>query len=200
MLALAPDNKTLLGEGKLTVIDNQIDPTTGTIRLKAEFPNDDNKLWPGQFVNARVLVNTVKGGLVVPASVIQRGPENAYAYVIKPDQTVEMRPVKVGQIDQGEALVEDGLTPDETVVVDGQYKLQPGSKVRLGDAPGGGGPAANPAGPAESPVAAASSAARSPERARRSRKLRFRARPRALLSRPAKSPKKCLRGSSARVR
>ena len=87
VLAVDRDNSTLLGEGKLAVIDNQIDTTTGTIRLKANFPNDDFRLWPGQFVNARLLLTTRKGGLVVPASVIQRGPEGSYAFVIKNDQT-----------------------------------------------------------------------------------------------------------------
>ena len=112
------------------MIDNQIDITTGTIRLKANFPNDDLRLWPGQFVNARLLLSTRKGGLVVPASVVQRGPEGSYAFVIKDDQTVEVRPVKVAQIEKGEALIDEGLKPNERVVVDGQYKLQVGSHVK----------------------------------------------------------------------
>src|ERR1017187_225455 len=95
VLAVDRDNSTRLGEGKLAVIDNQIDTTTGTIRLKANFPNDDLRLWPGQFVNARLLLNTRKNGLVVPASVIQRGPQGSNAFVIKDDQSVEVRPVKV---------------------------------------------------------------------------------------------------------
>ncbi len=130
VLALDRDNSTLLGEGKLAVIDNQIDTTTGTIRLKANFPNDDLRLWPGQFVNARLLLNTRKNGLVVPASVIQRGPQGSYAFVIKDDQSVEVRPVKVAQIEKGEALIDEGLQPNERVVVDGQYKLQVGSHVK----------------------------------------------------------------------
>ena len=85
----------MLGEGKLAVIDNQIDTTTGTIKLKATFANDDLRLWPGQFVNARLLLTMRKDSAVVPASVVQRGPEGAFAFVIKEDQTVEMRPVKV---------------------------------------------------------------------------------------------------------
>jgi multidrug efflux system membrane fusion protein len=130
VLAVDRDNSTLLGTGKLAVIDNQIDTTTGTIRLKANFPNDDLRLWPGQFVNARLLLSTRKGGLVVPASVIQRGPDGPYAFVIKSDQTVEVRPVKVAQIEKGEALIDEGLQPNERVVVDGQYKLQIGSHVK----------------------------------------------------------------------
>jgi membrane fusion protein, multidrug efflux system len=93
----------------VAVIDNQIDTTTGTIKLKATFPNADLRLWPGQFVTARLLLTVRKDSAVVPASVIQRGPEGAFAFVIKEDQTVEMRPVKVGQIEKGEALVEEGL-------------------------------------------------------------------------------------------
>jgi len=130
VLAVDRDNSTLLAEGKLAVIDNQIDTTTGTIRLKANFPNDDLRLWPGQFVNARLLLSTRKGGLVVPASVVQRGPEGPYAFVIKDDQTVEVRPVKVAQIEKGEALIDEGLQPNERVVVDGQYKLQIGSHIK----------------------------------------------------------------------
>jgi multidrug efflux system membrane fusion protein len=130
VLAVDRDNSTTLGEGKLAVIDNQIDTTTGTIRLKANFPNDDLRLWPGQFVNARLLLSVRKGGLVVPASVVQRGPEGPYAFVIKPDQTVEIRPIKVAQIEKDEALIDDGLKPNEQVVVDGQYRLQVGSHVK----------------------------------------------------------------------
>jgi multidrug efflux system membrane fusion protein len=99
VLAVAQDNTTVLGEGKLAVIDNQIDTTTGTIKLKATFPNNDLRLWPGQFVNARLLLTVRKDCAVVPASVIQRGPDGAFAFVIKDDQTVEIRPVKA-QIEQ----------------------------------------------------------------------------------------------------
>ncbi len=145
VLAVARDNQTTLDEGKVTVVDNQIDPTTGTIKLKAEFPNAHMQLWPGQFINARLLMNVRQGGLVVPASVVQRGPDSTYAYVIKDDLTVEMRPITVAQIDGGQALIDDGLKAGEQVVVDGQYKLQPGAKVNLSGAPGPGG-GANPAG------------------------------------------------------
>ncbi|MDB6152201.1 MAG: efflux transporter periplasmic adaptor subunit, partial [Chthoniobacteraceae bacterium] len=146
VVAVGRDNKTELGRGKLAVIDNQIDTTTGTIRLKATFPNEDLKLWPGQFINARLLLTVRKDGIVVPASVVQRGPESSYAFVIKPDQTVELRPVKVAQIAEGQALIEDGLAAGEHVVVDGQYKLQPGSHVVLSSGGKGGGGAAVPGG------------------------------------------------------
>lgn len=138
VLAVERDNTSVLGEGKLAVIDNQIDTTTGTIKLKATFPNTDLHLWPGQFVNARLLVTTRKGSPVVPASVIQRGPDGAFAWVILDDQTVTNRSVKVAQIELGEALIEEGLRPGERVVVDGQYKLQKGSRIKTADAAGAG--------------------------------------------------------------
>lgn len=136
VLAIARDNKTLLDEGTLTVVDNQIDPSTGTIRLKAVFPNDRLQLWPGQFVNVRLLVSTKKDGVVVPASVIQRGPDGPFAYVIGEDLTVSMRTVKVAQMDEDTALIDAGLKAGEKVVVDGQYRLRPGAHVQISDAPG----------------------------------------------------------------
>ena len=131
VFAVGRDNARVLDQGVLKVIDNQIDTSTGTIRLKADFQNPDLRLWPGQFVNARLLLTTPKNGVVVPAQVIQRGPEGAYAFVIQPDLTVEVRPVKVAQIQQGEALLEEGLSPGERVVVEGQYRLQAHSRVSL---------------------------------------------------------------------
>ena len=141
VVAVSQDNTTVLGEGKLAVIDNQIDPTSAQIKLKATFPNTDLRLWPGQFVNARLLLTVRKGCTVVPAPVIQRGPEGAFAFVIKDDQTVEVRPIKVApalpaQVEQGEVVIEDGLRPGERVVVDGQYKLQKGSRIKTADAGG----------------------------------------------------------------
>ena len=131
VFALGRNNGPALDKGTLKVIDNQIDTTTGTIRLKANFPNEDLSLWPGQFVNVRLLLETRKGGIVVPAQVIQRGPEGSFAFVIKPDLTVEIRNVKVAQVQEGEALVESGLHPGERVVVEGQYRLQANSRVSL---------------------------------------------------------------------
>jgi multidrug efflux system membrane fusion protein len=126
------DNLATLSEGKLAVFDNQIDISTGTIRLKSVFANDDLKLWPGQFVNVRLLLET-RQGPVVPASVVQRGPDGDFAFVIDSDLKAEVRHIKVLQTDRGQALIEEGLKPGEMVVVDGQYKLQPGSKVKLPD-------------------------------------------------------------------
>ena len=142
VLAVGEDDSTVLAEGKLAVLDNQIDTTTGMFKLKATFPNADLRLWPGLFVNARLLLTVRKDSAVVPASVIQRGPGgSSFAFVIKDDQTVDIRPVKVGPIEQNVAVVEEGLTPGERVVVEGQFKLQKGSRVKVSDgaAPGGGG-------------------------------------------------------------
>jgi multidrug efflux system membrane fusion protein len=131
VLALDRGNTTTLDEGTLAVLDNEIDPTTGTVKLKATFPNDDLKLWPGKFVNARLILTTRKDATVIPSSVVQRGPQGTYAYLIKPDKTVEMRSIKVAQTEGNLALVDDGLQPGDEVVVDGQYKLQPGAHVEV---------------------------------------------------------------------
>lgn len=147
VFALDRDNKPMPGEGKLSVIDNQIDTTTGTIRLKATFPNDDLRLWPGQFVNTRLQLTVRKGGVIVPAAVIQRGPEGSYAFVIKgadDNLNVEVRPVKVAQTQQGESLIEEGLEPGERVVLEGQYRLQANSKVKLAKPAGGSKPQTTP--------------------------------------------------------
>ena len=129
VLAVDRDSNTILDEGKLSVIDNQIDTTTGTIRLKGTFPNPNLRLWPGQFVNTRLLLKVRTNAIVVPASVVQRGPEGAYAFVVSEDMTAKMQPVKVGLVEQEQAVIDSGLQPGERVVVDGQYKLQPGAKV-----------------------------------------------------------------------
>lgn len=134
VLAVSRDDKTELGDGTLALIDNQIDQTTGTIRLKATFPNKDHALWPGQFVNARLFLAVRHDGVTVPAAVVQRGPQGTFAYVIKPDSTVEMRPISVAQLRDGVALIDTGLRAGEQVVVDGQYKLRPGARVDAGGA------------------------------------------------------------------
>ena len=120
-----------LDQGKLNLVDNQIIQTTGTIRLRAQFPNQKHLLWPGQLVNARLLLDTRHDGLTVPASVVQQGPHGAYAYVINPDSSVAIRPIKVAQISEGQALIDAGLQANEQVVTDGQYKLQPGVHVTI---------------------------------------------------------------------
>jgi multidrug efflux system membrane fusion protein len=139
VMAIGGDNKTLLGTGKLTLIDNAIDQTTGTIRLKATFTNDDERLWPGEFVNVRVILNIRKGVPTVPAQTVQDGPNGHYAYVIKDDSTVERRDVEVAAVQDGIAVVTKGLSPGEKVVVDGQYRLTKGARVRIAPTPGAAG-------------------------------------------------------------
>ncbi len=124
------DAHTISGDGKLTVIDNQIDVSTGTFRLKSEFPNSQNELWPGQFVNVRMKVRTVSGGLVIPAQAVQRGPDGDYVYVVQQDNTVKMQPVTVaGEVGDTRVMVGKGVTQGERVVTEGQFRLKPGSKV-----------------------------------------------------------------------
>jgi membrane fusion protein, multidrug efflux system len=130
VIAYSQDNKTLLDEGVLGLVNNEILQTTGSIQLKANFPNTAHRLWPGELVNARLLLDIRPNGLTVPASVVQQGPQGSYAYVINSDSSVAIRPVKVAQVSDGQALIDSGLEANEQVVVDGQYKLQPGTLVR----------------------------------------------------------------------
>jgi membrane fusion protein, multidrug efflux system len=127
--ARSRDDQTKLATGTLLTIDNQIDTSTGTARLKALFDNKDRALWPNQFVNVRLLVEVRKGRTVVPAAAIQRGPDGNFAYLMKPDHTIEVRPVTVGVIQDGLAVADVGLRPGDMVVVDGQEKVQAGTRV-----------------------------------------------------------------------
>ena len=131
VLAYNQDNTIKLDEGVLGLVNNEILQTTGSIQLKANFGNSANKLWPGELVNARLLVDTRHNGLTVPAAVVQQGAKGPYAYVVNPDSTVAIRPIKVAQIADGQALIDSGLKANEQVVVDGQYKLQPGTHVTM---------------------------------------------------------------------
>jgi len=145
VIAFDQDNVRQLATGELLLVDNQIDQTTSTIRLKATFPNSDDQLWPGEFVRVRAQVDTRKGAVTVPPVALQRGPQGYYAWVIKSDNTAEQRPIDAAPLDDEVAIVSKGLAPDERVVVNGQYRLQAGSRV---DPKGGTKPdiAANPAG------------------------------------------------------
>jgi membrane fusion protein, multidrug efflux system len=131
VLAFSQDGKIQLDQGTLTLVNNEILQTTGSIQLKAEFPNTAHRLWPGELISMRLLLDTRHDGLTVPASVVLQGPQGAYAYVINADSSVAIRPVKVAQIWEGQALVDSGLEANEQVVVDGQYKLQPGTQVTI---------------------------------------------------------------------
>lgn len=127
--AYSRDDSTRIAAGKLLTIDNQIDQTTGTGRLKAVFTNEDSVLWPNQFVNIHLLLETRKNATVVPSAALQQGPQGTYVYVVKPDKTVEARQVTVATTEGNLAQISSGVSPDETVVTDGQDKLQNGSHV-----------------------------------------------------------------------
>jgi membrane fusion protein, multidrug efflux system len=132
--ALSSNGKEVLAEGLLTLVNNQVDSASGTIRLKAVFDNKDHMLWPGQSVETRLHVATMSSVVAVPDTAVQRGPQGLFAYVVKPDSTVEVRPLKVGPITGGHAVVENGIEAGETVVTAGHYRLKPGQKVDVKDA------------------------------------------------------------------
>src|SRR5271169_448410 len=148
VIALSADGKTELDTGMLAAIDNQANTTSGTITLKAIFPNPDRKLWPGMFVNVRVVTQVQDNGLTVPLDAVQQGPQGRYVFVVGPDHKVAMQPVSVRETLNGEALIDKGLSAGETVVVRGQYRLTPGTVVSL----------ANPNDPAAVPNPTAASA------------------------------------------
>jgi membrane fusion protein, multidrug efflux system len=127
--AYSRDDQNKLASGKLLTIDNQIDQTTGTARLKAVFDNKDNALWPNQFVNTRLLLNIRKNSTTIPAAAIQRGPQGTYVFAVKSDDTVEVRAVTVAFTQDNVSVVASGVSPNDVVVTDGQDKLQDGSKI-----------------------------------------------------------------------
>ena len=127
--AWSQDGATKLDTGKLETLDNTVDAASGTITLRADFPNAQKLLWPGEFVEARLVLRVQHDGLTVPAAVVQRGPDGAYAWVVRPDGTAVPQPIQVAQSVRGTALVTAGLTAGQTVVSDGQYGLQPGDTV-----------------------------------------------------------------------
>ena len=133
--AFSRDDQTKLATGKLLTIDNEIDPTTGTAKLKAVFDNKDNQLWPNQFVNANLLLETRKNSTVVPTAAILRGPQGTFVYAMNADKTVEDRPVTVALTEGTTTVVTDGLKPGDVVVTDGQDKLQRGSRVEPRNTP-----------------------------------------------------------------
>ena len=130
VLAYSQDDKNKLDEGKLDLIDNQIVQTTGTIRLRASFPNAQHMLWPGELIDARLLLETRHDGLTIPAPAVQQGPSGSFVWVIGPDESVQTRPVVVSQISEGQALIDSGLQANEKIVVQGQYRLVAGTHVR----------------------------------------------------------------------
>jgi multidrug efflux system membrane fusion protein len=129
VIALTTDGKRTLSEGTLAVVNNTVDTTSGTVRLKATFDNKDHVLWPGLSVSTRLLVTTLKDAVVIPDDAVQHGTDGLYAFAVGADNKAEMRKIKVGQSIDGRTVVEDGLSPGERVITAGQYKVQPGSVV-----------------------------------------------------------------------
>jgi multidrug efflux system membrane fusion protein len=130
VVTVSRDGAQVLDQGTLSLIDNQISQATGTARLKAIFSNEKNTLWPGQYVNARVLVRTDRNALTLPSEAVQRGPNGPFTYVVKSDSTVEARPLEIGDDSGGVTVVKKGLALNERVVTTNQYRLQPGARVR----------------------------------------------------------------------
>jgi multidrug efflux system membrane fusion protein len=128
--AFAADDKTKIAEGVLNLVDNSVDQSTGTVKLKAEFKNDDTALWPGEFVNVHTVLETVKG-VTIPAGAVQTGPTGPYTYVIDNESKVTRKPLTVVQTEANESLIGSGLSAGEQVVTAGQFKLQKGTKVRV---------------------------------------------------------------------
>ena len=132
--AQVPNASLVAVAGKLSFIDNSTDASTGTIKLKAEFPNIDKALWPGQFVDVVMTLTHEDNAIVVPATAVQNGPNGQYVFVVKPDKSVELRDVKVARGESDIAVIASGLTPGETVVTVGQLRLAPGTKIAIADA------------------------------------------------------------------
>ncbi len=132
--AFGADNKTVIDSGVLQVVDNQVDQTTGTIKLKAEFPNREFQLWPGQFVNVRLLVDTRRDAVVAPTAAVQRGPNGTFVFVVSDDSTVAVRPVTIAQQDENQAVIGTGLQPSERVVTTGFARLTAGTRVTVTNA------------------------------------------------------------------
>jgi multidrug efflux system membrane fusion protein len=128
--ALSRDGKGELDRGQIAVLDNQIDQATGTVHLKATFPNAQNRLWPGEYVNMRVLLKTSRNVVTIPSTAVQRGPNGLYAFLVKPDQTVEMRPIKIGAETDGTTIIEAGLEAGDVVTTSNEYRLHEGVKVK----------------------------------------------------------------------
>jgi membrane fusion protein, multidrug efflux system len=126
------DGVTVIDTGTLKGIDNQVDPTTGTLKLKAEFPNGKFQLWPGQFVNVRLKVETLEKAIVVPTSAVQRGPAGTFSYVIGPDNVATAKPIVVTQQNETDAVIASGLTTSDRVVTTGFANLSDGAKVLIG--------------------------------------------------------------------
>jgi multidrug efflux system membrane fusion protein len=131
------ETKDVIDRGTLTVLDNQVDPTTGTIKLKASFPNEHFRIWPGAFVTVRLKVDIRHDAVVVPPAAVQRGPRGSYVYVVNDDLTATRRPITLGHEDMTASIVADGVRPGERVVVDGAARLTDNARVTIATPPGG---------------------------------------------------------------
>jgi multidrug efflux system membrane fusion protein len=129
VIALSTDGKKVLSEGTLSLINNQVDTTSGTIRLKAVFNNSDHVLWPGQSVSTRLLVSTLKDAVVIPDDAVQHGINGLYVFAVDQNNKAELQQVSIGASTNGRTVIEKGLTPGQKVIVSGQYRIQPGSVV-----------------------------------------------------------------------
>jgi membrane fusion protein, multidrug efflux system len=156
-VAFARDGQTKLADGELGLIDNEVNTTTATIRLKAFFPNKERLLWPSEFVKTRLLLSTKKNAITAPATAVQRGPNGTFTYIVAADDTVSVRPVEVDLTQGDTAILSKGLQPGDRVVTDGQNQLKPGSKISTRDA--------KPAGSASAPAGTAPDAGAAPDMA-----------------------------------
>jgi membrane fusion protein, multidrug efflux system len=129
VLAMDAGGERTLGEGQLTLIDNQIDPSTGTYRCKAIFPNGDQALWPGEFVTVRVMLESLPNAVLVPTTAVQQGPRGPYVYVVGPDRMAELRAVQLGQQLAEQSVISAGLKGGEEVIAAGQFRVEPGARV-----------------------------------------------------------------------
>ncbi|WP_082540567.1 efflux RND transporter periplasmic adaptor subunit [Pseudolabrys sp. Root1462] len=129
-VAQGRDDRRTLDTGTLSLVDNQIDPTSGNVRLKATFPNAEYALWPGQFVNVRLQLKTLDNVVTVPSTAVQRGPDGMFVYTVKPDTSIAIQPVNVAQMSQGVSVIDKGISVGTPIVVAGQFRLKPGSRVQ----------------------------------------------------------------------
>ena len=125
------EQKAKLAAGTLASADNQVDPATGTVKLKAQYANDDGALFPNQFVNVRMKLDTLRDVIVIPSAAVQRGAQGLFVYLVKADKTVELRPVTVARTHGDDSIIGTGVTPGESIVLDGQLRLVPGSRVSI---------------------------------------------------------------------
>jgi multidrug efflux system membrane fusion protein len=137
VLAFDQDDKAQLAQGLLLLINNQIDQATSSIQLKAQFPNEDERLWPGEFVRIRILIKTRKDVVTIPPVAVQRGPNGLYAWVVKPDNTVDQRSIETTSVNNDLVIVNKGIASGERVVVNGQFRLDAGSRVEMDTPPTG---------------------------------------------------------------